>query len=138
MLTSEDRLADTDGEVEHEMLDGLDRLLALTDALNAGELPRIDTSHRVVGTDVCHFSAPASLPDDHSQASGRVLLTSARAIFVGGATLTTMPWHAVREVASTGRDVLLVRSAEEGVRFRFNTFGDAMAAAALARRLTKR
>jgi hypothetical protein len=137
MLTSDPSLADTDVEVEQEMLEGLDRLIALTGALNAGELPQIETTHRVVGADVCHFSAPASLPDDQSQPSGRVLLTSVRAIFVGGPTLTTVAWHAVREVASADRDVLLIRSSEDGVRLRFNTFGDAMTAAALARRLTR-
>lgn len=130
--------ADTDLEVEHEMLDGLDRLLQLTDAMNNGHLPHIETTHRVVGTDACHFSAPASLPDDQTQPSGRVLLTSARAIFVGGAKLMAVPWHAVREIASSDRDVFLIRAADDGVRFRFNTFGDAMAAAALAKRLRKR
>jgi hypothetical protein len=137
MLTSDPSLADTDVEVEQEMLEGLDRLLALTDALKAGELPQIQTSHRVVGADVCHFSAPASLPDDQVPSSGRVLLTSARAIFVGGAMLTTVAWHAVREVASTDRDVLFIRSSDDGLRFRFNTFADAMTAAALARRLKR-
>ena len=137
MLASDPSLGDDDVEVEQEMLEGLDRLLALTDALKAGELPLIETSHRVVGADVCHFSAPASLPDDELQPSGRVLLTSARAIFVGGAKLTAVAWHAVREVASTDRDVLLIRSPDDGVRFRFNTFGDAMTAAALARRLKR-
>ena len=130
--------AGADVEVEEEMLDGLERLIALTDEIEAGGLPRIETSHRIVGADVCHFSAPASVPDDHSQASGRVLLTSTRAMFVGGAKLMTLPWHAVREVAWTQRDVLLIRSAEDGARFRFNTYGDAIAAAALAKRLKKR
>ena len=127
-----------DLEIEEEMLEGLERLVELTAELTAGGLPRIETSHRVVGHDACHFSAPASLPDDPSQASGRVLLTSTRAVFVGGAKLSAVPWHTVREVARVHRDLLLVRSADDGLRFRFNTFGDALTAAALAKHLKTR
>ncbi len=136
-LTSDPSLG-SDLEMEHEMLDGLDRVIALAAELTAGRLPQVETSHRVVGADACHFSAPASLPDDPSQASGRVLLTSTRAVFVGGAKLAAVPWHAVREAARIQRDLLLVRSADDGLRLRFNTFGDAMAAAALAAHLKKR
>lgn len=137
-LTSSEALGGADVDVEEEMLDGLERLIALAEEIDAGGLPHIETSHRVIGADICHFSAPASVPDDHAQASGRVLLTSTRAVFVGGTKLMTVPWHAVREVASAERDLLLIRSAEDGLRFRFNTFGDAMTAAALATRLKKR
>jgi hypothetical protein len=137
-LVDDGALGDADLEIEHEMVDALDCLLALTEELEAGGLPRVETSHRVVGADACHFSAPASLPDDAAQPSGRVLLTSSRAVFIGGAKLTALPWHSVREVASTDRDLLLIRSTEDAVRFRFNTFTDALTAAALARRLKKR
>jgi hypothetical protein len=136
-LKSGAALGGEDLEIEQEMLDGLDRLLALTAEIATGRLPRIETAHRVVGADICHFSAPASVPDDHSQASGRVLLTSTRAVFAGGAKLAPVPWHAVREIASAERDVLLIRSADSGVRFRFNNYGDAMVAAALAKRLKR-
>jgi len=127
-----------DLEMEYEMADGLDRLLALAVELDAGRVPHLETSHRVVGEDACHFSAPASLPDDHSQASGRVLLTSTRAVFVGGARLASMPWHVVREAARVHRDLLLIRSADDALRLRFNTYGDAMEAAALASHLKRR
>jgi hypothetical protein len=130
-------LAD-DLEIEHEMADALDHLIALAADLDAGRLPVLETTHRVVGSDACHFSAPASLPDDPGQASGRVLFTSVRAVFVGGARLAPLPWHAVREVAQAERDVLLVRSAEDGLRFRFNTYTDALAATALARHLRRK
>jgi len=128
----------TDLEIEYEMADGLDRVIALAAELDAGRVPHLETSHRVVGTDACHFSAPATLPDDHSQASGRVLLTSTRAVFVGGAKLASVPWHAVREAARVHRDLLLIRSADDGLRLRFNTYGDALAAALLAAHLKKR
>jgi len=136
-LTSDSSLGG-DLEMEHEMLEGLDRLIALDTELHAGRVPQVETSHRVVGADACFFSAPASLPDDPSQASGRVLLTSTRAVFVGGAKFAAVPWHAVREAVRVQRDVLLVRSVDDGLRLRFNTFGDAMAAAALSAHLKKR
>ena len=37
-----------------------------------------------MGQEECHFIAPASLPDDPLQPSGRVLLTARRALFAGG------------------------------------------------------
>jgi hypothetical protein len=134
----DDAALGTDLEIEYEMADGLDRLIALAAELDAGRVPHVETSHRVVGTDACHFSAPASMPDDHAQASGRVLLTSTRAVFVGGSRLAALPWHAVRETARVHRDVLIVRSADDALRLRFNTYGDTLEAAALASHLKRR
>lgn len=70
-----------DLEIEEEMLDGLRQLLELERELRASHLPRVETSHRVVGSDRCHFSAPVSMPDDPAQPTGRLLLTSTRAAF---------------------------------------------------------
>jgi hypothetical protein len=44
----------------------------------------------------------------------------------------------VRETARVHRDVLLVRSADDALRLRFNTYGDALEAAALASHLKQR
>ena len=124
---------EADVEVENEMLEALERLQALEDA---GTLPVVETQHRVIGGDACHFTAPASLPDDPGQASGRVLLTPARAIFVGSGRSAATAWHAVHQVARLDRDVLLVRAdGTAAAQFRFNTFGDAVESAYLARRL---
>src|SRR5690349_4150521 len=98
-----------DIEVELEMLDALERLTVLQRDVAAGPLPAIDTHHRVVATDICHFTAPASLPDDPAQASGRVLFTNQRSIFVGGGGQQPIAWHSVREVVQADRDLLLVR-----------------------------
>ena len=57
-------------EIEREMLDGSSSSLP-SHAPRPG-LPLVETGHRVVGTDVCHFTAPASMPDDPSQPSGAV------------------------------------------------------------------
>src|SRR5919202_1389582 len=88
-----------------EMLDALERLVAVSADLAGGRLPRVDTTHRVVGGDECHFSAPVSLPEDPSQPTGRLLLTSTRAVFAGGVHPITLPWYAAAEIAHVDRDV---------------------------------
>jgi hypothetical protein len=123
-----------DIEVEEEMLDGLEQLLALSAELDGGRLPRIDTTHRVIGAEACHYSAPVSMPDDSSQPSGRLLLTATRAVFVGGAKVTSAAWHSTAQALQADRDLLLIRVDAQTVhRFRCNTYADALCAAALAR-----
>ena len=67
--------AEPDVEIELEMMDALEQLRTAQQAAAAGALPTIETGHRVIGAERCHFSAPASLPADQVQAAGRVLLT---------------------------------------------------------------
>jgi len=132
-------LAD-DLEIEEEMLDGLRQLVALQADLSAGRAPLVETTHRVVGADRCHYSAPVSLPDDPAQPTGRLLLTSTRAVFAGGARTPALPWHGVREIVQAGRDVLFVTTrggAADGQRFRCNSYGEALCGAALARYLAR-
>lgn len=132
-------LSDDDLEIEREMLDGLQRLADATTAVDATGLPAIETGHRVVGSEPCHFTAPVSMPDEPAQPGGRLLLTRGRAIFVGGANGTAIAWHTVGQVWQVERDLLLIRSDREAVhRFRCNSFGDAMCAAFLARKLIKK
>jgi hypothetical protein len=129
-----------DLEIEEEMLDGLRRLLELERQLGAARLPVVETSHRVVGADRCHFTAPVSMPDDPAQPTGRLLLTSSRAVFAGGARTPALPWHATREVIQSGRDLLFVYRAaqeDEGHRFRCNSYTDALCGAAIARHLMR-
>ena len=129
-------LPEDDVEIEREMLDALQDLAELATSVRAGGLPAVETGHRVVGTDRCHFTAPASMPDEASQPSGRLLLTSGRAIFVGGAHGATVPWHSVGEALHVDRDLVLIRSDRDKLyRFRCNTFSDALRAAFLAREL---
>jgi len=132
-------LAD-DLEIEHEMLDGLHQLLTLERELASGTAPVIETTHRVVGSDRCHFSAPVSMPDDPAQPTGRLLLTSTRAAFAGGTRAPALPWHAVRDVVQTGRDLLFVtsRGPEDAQRFRCNSYSEAMCGGAIARYLVNR
>jgi hypothetical protein len=133
-------LAD-DLEIEQEMLDGLRQLLALQQQLAAGgRAPLVETSHRVVGGDACHYSAPVSMPDDPAQPTGRLLLTSTRAVFAGASRAPAMPWHGVREVLQNGRDLLFITNRageDEAQRFRCNSFGEALCGAAIARFLAR-
>jgi hypothetical protein len=127
-----------DLEVELEMLDGLERLRAAQREVAAGALPIVETYHRVIGDDTCHFTAPASLPAGEHPATGRLLLTSTRAVFVGGGRTAATPWHAVHEIARIDRDLLLVRADRSpAAHFRFNTYGDAVLCAFLAGRLKR-
>lgn len=117
------------------MLDGLAALIELTLA----GMPVVETGHRVVGTEACHFSAPALMPDEPSQPGGRLLFTPTRAVFVGGGRPSAIPWHVVGDVQHAARDVLLVRADRERVyRFRTNSYADALCGAHLARRLMPR
>lgn len=127
---------DDDIEVELEMLDALERVGALREQTADGSLPTVETHHRVVAGERCHFTAPATLPDDPGQTSGRVLFSTSRSVFVGGGRPQPVAWHTVRDVLHTDRDVVFVRGdGSASARFRFNTFADAAEAAFLARRL---
>ena len=129
-------LPEEDIEIEREMLDALEHVAALAASVGAGALPVVETGHRVVGTEPCHFTAPASMPDDAAQPSGRLLLTGGRAIFVGGARGATVHWHSVGEVVHADRDLILIRADREQLyRFRLNSYSDALCGAFLARRL---
>ena len=132
-------LPDDDVEIEREMLEALRDLLRLRSAVDSSGLPVVETGHRVIGSDRCHFSAPASMPDDPAQPAGRLLLTGVRAVFVGGARTVTLPWHAVGEVVQSERDIVLIRKGRDHLhRFRCNTFTEAMCGTFLAQRLAAR
>jgi hypothetical protein len=132
-------LPEEEVEIEREMLDGLEQLTRLRTTLSATGLPLVETGHRVVGGEACHFSAPSSMPDGAVPASGRLFFTAARAVFAGGARAITLPWHTVADVVQQERDVILVRRDRETMhRFRCNLFGDALCAGLLARTLAAR
>jgi hypothetical protein len=127
---------DEDVEVELEMLEALGQLRSAQRLAATGSLPAVETRHRVIGAERCHFSAPASLPADQGQTSGRVLVTPLRVVFVGAGRTSAASWHAVHEVVRMERDVLLLRTDHApAAHFRFNTYGDAVVCAFLARHL---
>lgn len=118
-------------ELQEEMIDGLERLLAL-----AAEpaLPVVATQHRVIGTEVCHFITPASLIQE-VDASGKIFVTADRLVFASG-TVKQWPWHSIAAIARVERDLLIdLRGRPGAARLRANTYGDAMVIIAMAGRL---
>jgi hypothetical protein len=112
------------------MLEGLEQLLPCTDA----ELPVMHTQHRVIGSDLCHFVAPASLAGN-VDTPGKLFLTSQRVVFAGGRA-QSWPWHRIRGVARQERALVFqINGAGEGLRINCNTYGDAMVARYFAGRL---
>jgi hypothetical protein len=117
-------------EAQHEMLEGLEALLDFRHA----DLPVLDTQHRVIGADTCHFIAPASLIDQ-VDSGGKVFVTSARVIFVGG-TVLSWPWHQIAGVQRRERDINITLKGRAPVGLRLNTYEGALVIAALIGRLT--
>jgi hypothetical protein len=132
-------LPEDDVEIEREMLDALDDAAALSSEIARSGLPILETGHRVVGHDRCHFTAAASMPDEQGQPTGRLLLTSARAIFLGGANAVSTAWHMIDEASQDARDLVLVRTTHDRLyRFQCNSFSDALRGALIARELIRR
>ena len=132
-------LPDDDVEIEREMLDGLEDAAPLAAEIARSGLPLVETGHRVVAHDRCHFMAAASMPDEPGQPTGRLLLTNVRAIFVGGPNAVSSAWHMINEAHQSDRSLVLVRTTRDRVyRFQCNSFGDALRAALVARELIRR
>src|SRR5262249_53709167 len=132
-------LPDDDIEIEREMLDALRDRRELLATVRASGLPMIETGHRVVRGEPCHYSAPVSMPEEPGQPAGRLLMTSARAIFIGGANGLAAGWHTISDTTHVDRDLVLTRNAGDQVYiFRCNSYGDALRAAFIAGELVAR
>ena len=118
-------------ELQEEMIDGLERVLALA---REPALPVIATQHRVIGHEVCHFIAPVSLIEE-VDASGKLFATAERLVFASG-TVRQWPWYAIAFLTRVERDVVIdLRGRPAAARLRTNTYGDALLVVALAERL---
>lgn len=117
-------------EAQDEMIEGLEALLHLAQS----PIPVLDTQHRVIGTDTCHYMAPASLISE-VDAGGKVFVTSARIVFAAG-TAVSWAWHQISRVQRDERDLLIDLKGRPGVRLRLNTYEGALVIAALAGRLS--
>ena len=118
-------------ELQEEMIEGLERLLALA---QQSVLPVIATQHRVIGNELCHFIAPISLIEQ-VDASGKLFATAERLVFAAG-TVRQWPWHAIPSITRVERDVVIdLRGRPAAARLRANTYGDALLLVALAERL---
>jgi hypothetical protein len=117
-------------EAQDEMLEGLEAVLQLAQA----PVPVLETQHRVIGADTCHYMAPASLVDQ-VDSGGKVFVTSARIVFAAG-TVVSWAWHQIARVQRDERDLVLDLKGRPGVRLRLNTYEGALVIAALAGRLS--
>jgi len=132
-------LPEDDVEIEREMLDALEDAAAFSSEIARTGLPVIETGHRIVAHEPCHFTVSASMPDEPGQPGGRLLFTSRRVIFAGGPHSLSSAWHMIGEAAHDARDVVLVRTMRDRIyRFQCNSFSDALRGALIARELIPR
>jgi len=123
-------------EIEREMLAALIERETLASSVRETGLPCLETGHRVVRGEPCHYSEPASMPEEAGQPSGRLLLTANRALFVGSGKTIASAWHMVSVALHAERDLVLVKNGgNQSFRFRCNTYGDALRATFIADQL---
>jgi len=123
-------------EIEREMLQALIDRERLASAIDESGLPLVETGHRVVRGEPCHYSEPASMPEEAGQPSGRLLLTANRALFVGSGKTIAAAWHTISVALHAERDLVLVKNGRDEVsRFRCNSYSDAFRAAFIAQQL---
>jgi len=127
-------LSEDEAAIEIEMLDGLREFLEFRAEAERDGLPVLDTQHRVLGADRCHFWTPA-FPPDRVEAGGKLFFTATRLVFLGGGVQAT-PWNAVAKIGREGCDLVVVVPSRDAIfRFRCNAFGEAMRAQYVAERL---
>lgn len=124
-----DTSLDDDPEIQEEREEARARVRA---AEAAGATPVLETQHRAIGADICHFAVPASMPD--RDVFGKLFITNRRLLFSGGSPIAIglgrVAAFDVRE-----RDLVVRPGGEPPLRFRCNSFGDAMMAAWILQRL---
>jgi len=128
-------LPDEDVELEVEMLQAAQDLLALEAQVQAQGLPAIPHQHKALGAERCHFVASASLVAIEGDRPGRLFMTERRLVFLA-APLVTMSWSAVSRVADEGRDLFVIgHTRPDGLRIRCNSISDARCGRWLSDRL---
>lgn len=126
-----DASLEDDPEIQEELDDAHARV-RLADA--AGTLPVLETQHRAIGQDICHFAVPASMPD-RTDAFGKLFLTNRRVVFAGAAPVAIGIGRVIKADRQQ-RDVVIVAGGDVH-RFRCNSFGDAMLAVWMLDRLKR-
>ncbi len=128
-------LSEEDAALECEHVSGLLAALDLRDRLAGGAPPEvIETSHRAIAGEACYFIAPASFPDGLMDQGGKLFLTDKRLLYLGSPTRSA-DWQHIKEVRDHERDIFLTVQPLDLLRFRFNSYVDALRAAELARHL---
>ena len=129
------RLTEDDAELELEMAAGVLEVAALQDGLTRGEdLPEVFTTHRAVGSERCHFLAPAWRPDVAGDGGGKLLFTPQRLLYLGTAS-ATLSWAHVAKVEDEGRDIVVRARPDRLLAFRCNSYVDTLRGAWIARQL---
>jgi hypothetical protein len=123
---------DEDPEIQEEMQEGLDRV---RQAESAGALPVLETQHRAIGADVCHLAVPASMPD-RADAFGKFFLTDKRLVFAGPSPIAIGLGRVIK-AARDERDIVIIAGGDL-LRFRCNSYGDAMLAIWMLERLKRK
>lgn len=118
-----------DPEIQEEREDARRRV---REAEAGGALPVLETQHRAIGADLCHFAAPASMPD--RDVFGKLFVTSRRLIFSGGSSIA-LGLGRIAAFEVEDRDLVVRPGGGEPLRFRCNSFGDAAMAAWILDRL---
>jgi hypothetical protein len=128
-------LSEDDAALECERVAGLLAAFDLRVRLARGGTPdAIPTTHRAIAGETCYFMAPASFPDGLMDQGGKIFLTNARVLYLGNSTHSA-DWGHVAEVRDHERDIFLTVQPLDLLRFRFNSYVDALQAAELARHL---
>jgi hypothetical protein len=130
-------LSDEEADLELEMIDAsLDFLEFLAATDGARSLPIVETQHKVLGADRCHFAAPMSI--DGADESGKLFLTDRRVILLG-ARMKSVAWPHVSEVSLRDRRLVLARrDGQPAYQPCLNSWSDALRAEAIARALMAR
>lgn len=123
-----------DAELQREMQEEMEAGAEMVRALEAaGDVPVLETQHRAIGPDTCHAAVPASMPDQ-ADAYGKLFLTNRRVIFSGSAPAVVGLGRIIKAERQQ-RDVVIVSGGEGVLRFRCNSFGDAMSVLWILERL---
>jgi hypothetical protein len=99
-------------------------------------LPQVETSHRAVGGETCHFAAPASRPDLAGDGGGKLFFTSRRLVYIG-TTPASVSWAHVAAIDTANRDIVVRGRPDRLLAFRCNSYADALTGAWIARRLAQ-
>ena len=130
-------LSEDDADLELEWLAGLVEVETLKEQADGGApLAVIETNHRALAGEPCHFAAPASRPEVPGDGGGKLFFTPRRLVYIG-ATPVTLSWAHVAAVEAAARDIVIRARPDRQLSFRCNSYVDALGGAWIASRLLK-
>jgi len=130
-------LGDDEADLELELLEGLVEVETMKEqAAGGATLPVMETNHRALSGEPCHFAAPASRPDVAGDGGGKLFITPRRLVYIGS-TPVALSWAHVTAVDAHARDIVIRARPERLLSFRCNSYVDALRGAWIASRLLK-